>query len=285
MVRLAARGVELGERVEVSSGSCAPTRETSKSWHNMAMVPRLPWIPPTTRQLRSLCRKTTGVGGTVALLVNEHCMVRQIQRLLEPVANERSFQGAKKLLTKDLCGVVMSLFGLSVEHLLIKGQVDPRAGGLCVRHPGVETVTTNSELEYVGLHVDDWLGAPLSERSECPGRVCMNCGREPRRFLFMERTLVECVSLLEKELEGQTAPDFNFASHPADRWIEIFGATAVTRALLKLRPDLPVISVLVLPGEMYIAPTENVIHDASTSGTSFVDITASLRGHFKLAAT
>jgi hypothetical protein len=40
------------------------------------------------------------------------------------------------------------------------------------------------------------------------------------------------------------------------------------------------VKVRVAPGEAYIAPTDNVIHDASTVGSQTPSITLTLRGWF-----
>ncbi len=50
---------------------------------------------------------------------------------------------------------------------------------------------------------------------------------------------------------------------------------------MKRYPDYPVIKVRVAPGEAYIAPTENMIHDGSTVGKQYPDIHLTLFGYFR----
>ena len=45
-------------------------------------------------------------------------------------------------------------------------------------------------------------------------------------------------------------------------------------------PGYPIMKVRVAPGEAYIAPTDNMIHDASTVGSKTPSVTLTLRGWF-----
>jgi hypothetical protein len=45
-------------------------------------------------------------------------------------------------------------------------------------------------------------------------------------------------------------------------------------------PDYPVVRIRVAPGEAYIAPTENMVHDGSTDEQSQIDVTLTVLGTF-----
>jgi hypothetical protein len=45
-------------------------------------------------------------------------------------------------------------------------------------------------------------------------------------------------------------------------------------------PSYPVLRLEIRPGEAYIAPTEIVIHDATTMGKEFTDATFTVLGNF-----
>jgi hypothetical protein len=45
-------------------------------------------------------------------------------------------------------------------------------------------------------------------------------------------------------------------------------------------PDYPAIRLQVNPGEAYILPTDNMVHDASTEGSIFPDINLTYLGRF-----
>jgi hypothetical protein len=51
-------------------------------------------------------------------------------------------------------------------------------------------------------------------------------------------------------------------------------------AFMSRFPGYPIVRVRIGPGEAYIAPTDNVIHDASTIGSEGLSITLTLRGWF-----
>jgi hypothetical protein len=63
--------------------------------------------------------------------------------------------------------------------------------------------------------------------------------------------------------------------------LETENPTKIVRMFMARFPDYPVISVAVAPGEGYIAPTENVIHDGTTAGTTKPDVTLTLLGRFR----
>jgi hypothetical protein len=48
-------------------------------------------------------------------------------------------------------------------------------------------------------------------------------------------------------------------------------------------PTYPVLRLRVKPGEAYIAPTDNLIHDGSSVGKQFPDITIHNLGYFGVA--
>jgi hypothetical protein len=54
--------------------------------------------------------------------------------------------------------------------------------------------------------------------------------------------------------------------------------TNLARRFLTLFCDYPVLRLRIQPGEAYIAPTENVVHDGSSMEMSVADISLSLRG-------
>ena len=55
----------------------------------------------------------------------------------------------------------------------------------------------------------------------------------------------------------------------------------VGHRFMRARPEYPVIRLRINPGEAYILPTDNLIHDASTEGKTFPDITLTFLGYFE----
>jgi hypothetical protein len=54
--------------------------------------------------------------------------------------------------------------------------------------------------------------------------------------------------------------------------------TPLIHAFLHKFPEYPVVRLAVLPGEAYIAPTENMIHDGTTEGMRVLDQQVTVRG-------
>lgn len=122
-----------------------------------------------------------------------------------------------------------------------------------------QTATKEGEL-LVGLHVDNWERSPISSRHECRSRLCVNLGREDRFFLFINRPIHRMLDEVEIERAGN--------------------ACELGEAFLATFSEYPVVSLRVRPGEAYIAPTENVLHDGSTRGSSSPDLIYTVLGDF-----
>lgn len=131
------------------------------------------------------------------------------------------------------------------------------------RGPANEMTTTVDETgAYIGLHLDNWDGLPLEDRHEARNRVCINIGPAERYLLVVPTTITECIrnGILLPEVNHGEAKDafFSVLKHPS------------------------LVRVRVSPGQAYIAPTENIIHDASTDGVMQPTYTLTARGFFEL---
>jgi hypothetical protein len=132
--------------------------------------------------------------------------------------------------------------------------------GTCVNEPGLTTCTTYSVKgvkRFAGLHVDDWDRAPMAERTRCRSKISINVGWEDRFFLFINRPIVELLGgVLVEGNDKQPGRDF-----------------------MERYPHYPVVRLRIRPGEGYIAPTDNMVHDGSTEGMERADVTVNLLGH------
>ena len=138
-------------------------------------------------------------------------------------------------------------------------------GGLHVKPPGLPTTTVHRDTKVlIGLHIDDWYSYPLNERHLAPNRICINLGCEDRFFLFLNVPIAEMHRLVCAKSKT--------AQH--------YGGTLTARTFLRLFPDYPVLRLRLQPGEGYIAPTENIMHDATSLGMATMDVTISIRGFF-----
>lgn len=134
--------------------------------------------------------------------------------------------------------------------------------GSLVQSGGLHTTTLDpADNQRQGLHVDSWSENGLLERSTAPNRICVNLGSAPRRLLIVDLGLDQISGLM--------------AGAP------INNPTDIARAFLALHPTYPVLAVEVMPGEAYIAATENLVHDGNSIGTSAPDVTLTLLGEFR----
>ncbi|MBW4689711.1 MAG: hypothetical protein KME40_32610 [Komarekiella atlantica HA4396-MV6] len=129
--------------------------------------------------------------------------------------------------------------------------------GLYIKPPGLKTVTVNSvnnqsENLYIGMHLDSWDRYPLRRRHKSRNRICINLGCEDRFFLFINLTLIDMFYAL-----GLLIPK-DIHKH--------YRGTELGNEFMKQYPSYPVVKLTVRPNEAYIAPTDNLIHDASTRG-------------------
>lgn len=137
--------------------------------------------------------------------------------------------------------------------------------GIFVSGSNKITTTYTHGPSYIGLHVDSIYGG-LCDRDYRPVRICVNLGAGHRFLQYINTpfsTIIEGIDVASKA--G-------------------ISATALGQDFLSLRPKYPVLSLGIAPGEAYIAPTENIIHDGSTIGNPFFDVQFTAHGAFKCPA-
>lgn len=117
--------------------------------------------------------------------------------------------------------------------------------------------------KYIGFHLDSWEGELLKNRMNSKNRICINLGRESRFIMFYNISIISMLKSLDISLEDENI-DINDIYK---KYIEIF-------------PDTPIYRLEIKPFEAYIAPTEYIIHDGSSFGTSSPDINLVFRGKF-----
>jgi hypothetical protein len=136
------------------------------------------------------------------------------------------------------------------------------------RNPvGFHTVTYDGVGEcFIGLHIDDLDAMPLARRMESTSRLCVNLGAGTRYLLFVN---LGVSSLVARLAESEPGVDFG-----------ALRSTPLIHAFMQRFPNYPVVRLAVHPGEAYIAPTENMIHDGSTAGMTARDDQVTVRGGF-----
>jgi hypothetical protein len=128
-------------------------------------------------------------------------------------------------------------------------------------------VTFDASVErFIGLHIDDLDALPLARRTESTTRLCINLGRSARYLLFVNLGVARMTGMLADAGGGA---DFGGLR-----------STPLIHAFLRRFPDYPVVRLEMRPGEAYIAPTENMIHDGATDGMDAEDEQVTVRGIF-----
>ena len=107
----------------------------------------------------------------------------------------------------------------------------------------------------------------IQQRHTARNRICVNLGREERRFLFINLTLAKMFEALGRDLT--TNKDY-------------YG-TDLGHDFMLAYPSYPVVRLTVKPREAYIAPTDNLIHDGTSVDKQYPDIALHILGYFGLA--
>lgn len=135
--------------------------------------------------------------------------------------------------------------------------------GVSAGPSGLRTATVNQRVgQRIGLHVDDWDRAVDLERGKARLRICVNLGRETRYFLAVPVALHKAMSHWHETLAIG----------------DLRGTDAARALLAKLRPK--VLRIPIPPLHAYMAPTETLVHDATTEPMEVPDHALTILGYF-----
>jgi hypothetical protein len=233
-----------------------------------AILPAPDWRPASPEQIAALCAPhdpEVADGVTVAV-------VRPAEGVLAPFARFgfASARTPKECLQKVRGGEYHAALEASLPHLadLLASADGVQLLGLCVQRGGLGSTTTHADeagVTFSGLHVDDWDRLSLGQRHRSRRQMSINLGAEDRYFVFAEPPADVVAQKLGPALEQRTSAGVY---------------SGLGAALFAHRPHTVLYRVRVRPGEAYMAPTDNLIHDGNTLGTTAPDVTVSLRGYF-----
>jgi len=141
--------------------------------------------------------------------------------------------------------------------------------GYAVYPPGFKTVTFDArQSRFIGLHIDEIDGLQMDKCSDARLRICINLGSQERHLVFIPVSVNE----MARRLSYSTAELARQRSTP------------FIQAFMHAFPDQFVLRLGVAPGEAYVAPTENLIHDASTMWMSVQDLSLTILAHMRRRA-
>jgi hypothetical protein len=272
--RVIRQGVVLGKGIvscEKSEATIAlnsgtlPTRNNSPGYRDDARIPKSDWRSPTPEEMRILCVTSSAVDvPCVEIVLADSEVLCLSAKAFARVTWSNS--------TTDLSTTVDSSAyrELMVAMLECAGRLGKVLKDPLVRisAPDLSTITLNKDL-FIGLHVDEWFHDRHSSRRQRPNRMVFNLGTQPRYFMFINIPVEEMTNRIPVGLQIPSSSE----------------GTAIGLRFMECYPDYPVCRIRVQPGEAYIAPTENLVHDASSAGITRVDIAGHILGHFGLATT
>ena len=240
------------DRVQASTGTRPVTSSEIVELHYVpdAHVPCDPWHPLTMDEQAALIaeRLPQDMARTVSIVKLPGKFKAGVWRSFEPV------EGAE---VPD--EIVESLESVCTLH-------DPLNWiGPNRNQPGLKTVTVGNDGKcYVGLHLDSWDNLGLARRHESTNRICVNIGASYRYFLFLPFSLEQMKHILSPRPQNLSIHHLALGDH----FMEQF-------------PTVPAIRCRLAPGEAYIAPTENLIHDGSSEGQQQEDHQFTVLGHIR----
>lgn len=222
-----------------------------------ARVPAPPWRHPTDEERARLwsvnAPEAHGAVGIVRLL--GPTMVQLLEDQKDSIGRSDDATSLKHPLVSVLLDAVR------------KVRIAPRAvfsARIGRDQPGLQTMTRAVDRDArIGLHFDRWDNLPITQLRAASNRISLNLGPEDRHFVFLSET----ASCMAARLEAAGV------SVRAD-------VRDIGSAFMSTFPDYPIIRLRLRPGEAYVAPTENILHDGTSAETVSVNHYLSLRGHF-----
>ncbi|MBW4573792.1 MAG: hypothetical protein KME08_00745 [Aphanothece sp. CMT-3BRIN-NPC111] len=244
-----------------------------------AFVPKEPWRQPNLREYNLLCadqpisnNRTWELGSYIGVCRFPDEVLAPLEVILEELGTRAraTIQDYQPIPTHPgYESAITEIANYLPRYCLFSDR--PKILNVRVTQPGLKTATRDycnnlPGMPYTGMHLDSWDRFPLRRRHKSRNRICINLGREERFFLFINLTLMEMFNAL-----GLSDPD-DIYKH--------YRGTNIGDEFMKQFPSYPVVKLRIGPKEAYIAPTDNLIHDASSLGKKYPDITLTCIGYF-----
>jgi hypothetical protein len=259
----------LAEAVEVSEGSVAADQTSHASHYGDDS------LVPTPRWRRRPARKKTILTADAGALLGDWLSVVSVPdhvlAAFKPLRQVCGI-GSQRELTAMIRGPEgrIALVDAIRYATTMTDPDQPEVEGPAINFKipsGTPTLTTGRHERFTGLHVDSWYQHALADRAGSPNRISINLGPRDRFFL--------CVNLPVQRLAELLAQQHPYEDGHRDAG---FG---LPRSFLRRFPDYPVTRIRIRPGEAYLSPTENIIHDGYAPPQGQIDLQFSCRGYFR----
>lgn len=259
------RGGCLKDRIRLSSGT-APVggsgRDGQSRYREWAIVPRGPWHVPSADDFAVIATEPTEIGEVQIFRVPPAL----IKRLRAALGDTKGFGDESHLVRVTASdGCVQALADL--ENYAKRFGAVTKEPRVRLNRWGLCTTTVDDQQMYTGLHVDNWYRQDLLTRRTSPNRICINVSEEARYLLLInvpQKMMFTILSGNEDEVRLQPGME----------------GTALGLAFMQTFPDYPVVKLRIEPGEAYLAPTENLVHDGCTEGMTSWDLAVHVLGQF-----
>lgn len=262
------------DRVKLSDGVIELDPDVHSQYSHPAFVPKLPWRQPTALELANLinpeecdCRSET-----ITIVKFPEATLDLLRNTIDRGETEH---GASVTAAQITDYPDYTLARSQIQQYILKKYARDRdldCRGLIRTNIGLITTTINA-VEFLpaklfaGLHLDSWDYLPFRRRHHSRNRICINLGREARYFLLINLTLKQIFDTLN-------------LVDPDDIYSDYRGVRLPNKFMCAL-PDYPVVKIAIYPSEAYIAPTENFIHDATSTEKTIPDWSMNFLGNFQ----
>jgi hypothetical protein len=261
----------LEDSIEFSSGIVpAKTQYESFPYWQGAFVPRLPWRKPAREELELLSGSVEELrpGRWVQVFSFPQSVYDAFASIRTASANVTSEQEMNVLRPTSECKEAVKV-ALQYASKLISPATQLGGGNVYFNLPGLPTTSNYKDPVLLGIHTDTLCEVELKYRPFSPNRLCLNLGLCDRYLLFVNLGLNRIESLLRQHnIQYQEAP----GKPPLQ---------AFRMAFMSSFQAYPVVKLRIRPGEGYIAPTENLLHDGSSEGQTAFDVPFHAHGHFR----
>ena len=268
-------GDEKDPRILLSSGTYPASESSSKQVYcSNALLPQEPWRQPTNDELKLLLPiqknddgKLThwNIGSALGVIRIPPDFLSPLDRL-----KLKEIETLENLVITHDEEVAISEVRDRISFYC-QGSLKTEGLGINIANPDMITSTIDQRISkeceiYTGMHLDSWDKLPLKHRNKSRNRLCINLGREDRFFLFINLTLMD----IFRALGLSETKDIH----------KYYRGLNLPQEFMSKNPTYPVLKLRISPGEAYIAPTDNMIHDATNKGTMYPDITLTFLGYF-----
>lgn len=226
------------------------------------------WRAIELEEFARLRPQTRATCNTVALVRIESSLVERFRSIAELMRDPERRPDARRQLA-DAANLMLA--ALPSARWRLEGE--PSFVGINVASGGFANTTINEQTGLrVGLHLDSFDRLDPADRRHANNRICINLGSGSRALQLVPFQAADFLAHLERR--GVVLND-------AARWPTHEGRRLdLARAFLVNHPEAPVLKLRLEPGEAYIAPTENMIHDGASDYGDCLDMTLTIRGRF-----